>query len=279
MRWSVVAGAVAAALTAVVVHPAAKAATMQDRNICIGDQTADPDAFLAACTAYIEAPPTHPEDLYLALNNRSSAWRHNGDIDRAMKDLDEAIRIKPANLIAYINRGNVFAKTGDLDHALADFDSALKINPYVSVTLYSRGEIWKRKGDYVHALADYDRAIHVESRFPPALNAAGLTRAILNKELDRALDECNRAINMAKGDAYAYGSRAFVRLRRSEYPEAIADADKATSLDSKLAYPLFIRGIAKLRIGQTVDGQTDIKASEALDLTVADEYAAWGVKP
>ena len=280
MRWNIVAGAVAAALTAVIVHPAAKAATMEDRNICIGDQLSDTAGLLGACTAYIEAPPTHPEDLYAALIRRSIAWDLKGDNDLAMKDLDEAVRIKPANLAAYVNRGNHWAYRGEYDKALADLDAALRINPYVSFALVSRGRVWKRKGDDVRALADFDRAIHVETRFPPALIEAGLMRAILNRELDRALDECNRAVTLAKDDsAQAYGARAFVHFRQGDNAAAIADADKAVSLNGKLADPLFIRGQAKARAGQPADGQADLKSAEALDSRIAERFAAWGVKP
>ena len=281
MRWSViVAASIAGLLGSAAAPPAfAAAASNLDLSICGGDQKAETDRLIAACTAYIEAPPKHSEDLYDALNTRAGAWEAKGDIDKAIMDLDEAIRILPKNLIAYINRGTYRAAKGDLDGAIADYDSSIKVNPYVSVTMVLRGNLWRRKGDYVRALADYDRAIHLEDRLGIAWNAACLTRAIANRELDRALDQCNKVVGLSKSEAVVYVSRAFVRLRRGEFPAAIADADKAMSLDAKQAEALFIRGVAKLRSGQTAEGQADIKAAEALNSGVAEQYAGWGVKP
>ena len=52
-----------------------------------------------------------------------------GEYDRAIQDLDQAIKLKPEYSRAFRNRGDAYRKKGDLDHASADYQKALSLNP------------------------------------------------------------------------------------------------------------------------------------------------------
>jgi tetratricopeptide (TPR) repeat protein len=49
--------------------------------------------------------------------------------DDAIADYDEAIRLDPKNIVAYIGRGHVKRKWGELEEAILDYDQAIKIDP------------------------------------------------------------------------------------------------------------------------------------------------------
>ncbi len=55
-----------------------------------------------------------------ARNLRGFAYKGMGDLNRALPDLDEAIRLAPNLARAYANRGDVYREKGDLDRAIAD---------------------------------------------------------------------------------------------------------------------------------------------------------------
>jgi tetratricopeptide (TPR) repeat protein len=40
---------------------------------------------------------------------------------------------------AFNNRGNTYKAKGDLDHAIADFSQAIRINPRSAVAYFNRG--------------------------------------------------------------------------------------------------------------------------------------------
>jgi tetratricopeptide (TPR) repeat protein len=64
-----------------------------------------------------------------AFNNRGNARRDKGDLDGALQDLTEAIRLKPGCADAFHNRGNARIAKGDLDGALPDFTKAIRLKP------------------------------------------------------------------------------------------------------------------------------------------------------
>ena len=48
-----------------------------------------------------------------AFYNRGIAWRRKGDLDRAIADYDQAIKLNPRFSVAFNNRGNAFDDKGD----------------------------------------------------------------------------------------------------------------------------------------------------------------------
>ena len=61
--------------------------------------------------------------------NRGSAWGAKGDLDRAIADFDEAVRLDPKDAQAYYNRGTAWEKKRRLREALADFKMHSQLAP------------------------------------------------------------------------------------------------------------------------------------------------------
>ena len=55
-----------------------------------------------------------PKDA-VTLNNRGFAYQSKGDYDRAIADLNEAIRLDPKLALAYNRRGLAYHHMGDYD--------------------------------------------------------------------------------------------------------------------------------------------------------------------
>jgi tetratricopeptide (TPR) repeat protein len=52
-----------------------------------------------------------------------------GDLDRAIADYGQAIKINPNYVNAYYNRGNMYLTKGDNNKAISDLEAVLRINP------------------------------------------------------------------------------------------------------------------------------------------------------
>ena len=106
----------------------------------------------------------------------------------------------------------------------------------------SRGQGYHRKRQFERAIQDFDQAIRIYPQLAEAYNSRCYSTAKLNKELQRALSDCNIALRLKPNDAYALGSRGLVYKLMGEYDRAIEDLNRSISLNSSLAEVFYDRG-------------------------------------
>lgn len=102
--------------------------------------------------------PLAKSELAFAHNNRGLAYSGLGDMDLAIKDFDQAIRLEPGLAIAYNNRGFVSRDLGQLDRALEDLDQAIGLDPELTIAYYNRALALTLLGQDLAAESDKDRA-------------------------------------------------------------------------------------------------------------------------
>jgi tetratricopeptide (TPR) repeat protein len=105
----------------------------------------------------------------LAWGRRGIAWYEKRELDNAIKDYTEAIRLDP-NAVDFSNRGQAWSAKKDYDRAIADYTEAIRLDPKSAVPFNNRGEAWRNKNDYDRALADYTEAIRLEPKYPEPVN-------------------------------------------------------------------------------------------------------------
>jgi tetratricopeptide (TPR) repeat protein len=111
------------------------------------------------------------------------------------------------------------------------------------------------------------------------LNARCWSRAVLGRDLDGALADCNAALEVAPESSDGRNSRGFVHFRRGEHALAIRDYDAALAKAPREASSHYVRGLAKRASGDTAGGDRDIRAGIALEPGVAKRYAGYGIAP
>jgi tetratricopeptide (TPR) repeat protein len=180
-------------------------------------------------------------DFAPAYQNRGAVYLTKSDTTRAISDYDRAITIRPESAESYNNRGVAYSINKDLDRAIADYDQAVKLQPAFAVAYANRAEARNRKDQYDLALSDFDRALQLQPDFAAAYQ--GRARVYLGKgELDLALNDLNQAIKLNSNFAWAYITRGFVYLRKEDFALALADLDKAIKIEPNSADAYIIRG-------------------------------------
>ncbi|HZT00889.1 MAG TPA: tetratricopeptide repeat protein, partial [Steroidobacteraceae bacterium] len=126
-----------------------------DLRLTLGSLYYSAGAYAAAVHQYDLWTEYHPDDnrLYYALSSRcASEGRANVDLDRALADCNQSLRLMPKNapdgaaaMITY-NRGMVYLRQEKLDSALADCDAVLQQQPKAAWARYLRGLVELRKG-------------------------------------------------------------------------------------------------------------------------------------
>jgi tetratricopeptide (TPR) repeat protein len=253
----------------------AQAQTAQERRYCEGEDGASVAQRIDGCSAVIKGGRDKGDKLAEAFNNRGMAYRLKGDLDRAIADYNQAIKLNSKFAQAYNNRGVAYDNKGEYDHAIQDYDQAIKLKPSAEVH-FNRGNAYLGKGQYDHAIDDYNQALKLKSDFAPALDNRCWARAVVGI-LRLALADCNEALRLIPNNAATLDSRAFVHLKLDQFDAAVSDYDAASRINPKLAFALYGRGLARLK-NEDPAGDADIAAAKALQADIAEEYARYGIQ-
>ncbi|MBQ5776215.1 MAG: tetratricopeptide repeat protein, partial [Bacteroidaceae bacterium] len=110
----------------------------------------------------------NPQD-YTIYYSRGKDYYQYGDYEKALTDLDAAIRYFPRQEAsdlsqAYTIRGLIYQMKGDNSLALSDFNEALVLEPTSRFSLISRADLLRDMGDYKHAKEDYQQLLRRDAR-------------------------------------------------------------------------------------------------------------------
>src|SRR5690242_19139349 len=65
-------------------------------------------------------------------------WMRKGEYDKAIGDLDEAIRLDPKLTKAFNARGGAWMAKGEYDKAIRDLDESIRLDPKNALAFYNR---------------------------------------------------------------------------------------------------------------------------------------------
>ena len=261
--------------------------------------------------AYQKAIDDDPEAV-AGYRNRAAFNIEIFDLRAALPDLDQAIQ-REGDVDTYLSRSGVYSQLGDFPKALADVDEALQLDPGSESALAWKvttlGEM--KRFDEAIALADEQLAIAKDKRGWTTTKADMLGKAgraeegvtlltaalaerpgdaeLLNQmcwlkgtrsiQLDTALKDCTRAIELTDTPASVLDSRALVFYRLGRMEEARADLDAALKISPDLPASLFMRAIVRLRGNDREGAQADLALARLQHGRIDAEYAGYGIKP
>jgi tetratricopeptide (TPR) repeat protein/predicted aspartyl protease len=218
---------------------------------------------LADFSRAIELEPQNPEPYFARARVRLAS----GERVLAMADLDDGLKLAPDNVEALVERGGLFLASKDLARGKADLDHAAQLKIDDPAWGLRIANLYEAHEMYDEAIAQLDRWIAANPKdelLPQAQNARCWARAMVRRDLDLALKDCDAAVHASPGGAAPLDSRGLVHLDRGELDRAIADYDAALRIQPKLAWSLYGRGLAELKKGLQAQGDADIAAATAL---------------
>ncbi|MEE9255109.1 MAG: tetratricopeptide repeat protein [Pseudomonadales bacterium] len=115
------------------------------------------------CTRAIREQLIGRIDLAATYANRGVIRARRRHYERALDDYDDALRLNPLLLNAWINRGNVLVRMKRYDEAQKDYDKAVEMSDGQSaLVFYNRGIAHEKQGNKARARRDYLRAVELE---------------------------------------------------------------------------------------------------------------------
>jgi tetratricopeptide (TPR) repeat protein len=194
------------------------------------NQRGDIDRRINGCTAIIQDHNESEANRARAYGNRGITYTNQGDFDRAIVDLSEAIRLDRTWAGGYSNRGRAYREKGDDRRAIADLTEAIRLDPRLVIAYYSRGRAHNNIGDFDRAMADFNEAIRLD---PTSSPFPYLWRGRLSRgrgEVDRAIADFTEAIRLDPKFEYSYLGRGQAYFQRGRIAESLADLDQAITL-------------------------------------------------
>lgn len=212
---------------------------------------------------------------------RAQMHRALGDDAAAIADLRAALELDPGDTGTLSRLTELLAETGAAEEAIALLDARIGQGGENRASLLSaKGTALARSGDSAGAIAALDAAIEEKPGNGVLLNARCWIKGTLNVELESALKDCTRAIELSSSAAAAtLDSRAMVFFRLGRLDEALADLKAALELRPSAAGTLFMRGILRARTGKAKEGAADLADARLLDPRIDKTYARYGIKP
>lgn len=234
----------------------------------------DHDGAIADLTKAIEMTPDNGDYLRL----RARAYGENGQSERARKDRDAAIRLLPNDPKLLLVKA-VETVDSDSDAALAMADQAATLIPKGALNGLPLASLYERLGraDRSISLLDDMIALHrQDSALGNLQNARCYDQGLANVMLEQAMKDCEAAIRHDGALADYVDSRALIRLRQKDYKGAITDYDTVLAAGPS-ATASYLRGVAKLALGQSESGNADIATARKADTKAVERLVAYGL--
>ena len=267
--------------------------------------------FAPLLAAYQAAIDDDPDEANAYLN-RAAFLRGTFDYRAAIADFDKAIELAPT-VTAYQQRAWLKSALGDDAAALADVEEALKLDPGSENATGQKIELLTKLGRYDDALAMADdqmagakdkrtwislkadalgkagRAVEATALLadalterpgdPGLLNALCWIRGTREVQLDAALKDCTRAIELSDDASAVLDSRAMVFFKLGRMEEARADLDAALKLAPDRPASLFLRGVVRSHSDDGIGAKTDLALARMQSGEIDKIYADYGVTP
>ena len=248
------------------------------------------------------------------LERRGAASLSRHELAPALADLDRACAMEPGNAAFFMTRARIHTQRHDFKATLADLDTALRLDPSQGAARMQRAWMLAAHDEPERALddlAELDRTVAPQAQvrvemahlyydlgrpaqtiaqaslwiaahkhdigLAGALNARCWSRAELNIDLDKALDDCDDAVDADPKNASYLDSRAWVYLRQGKLKKALSDFDRSLGIHAEGAWSLYGRGLVHLGLGDAARAQSDLYAARKLDPNIDDEVRKSGL--
>jgi tetratricopeptide (TPR) repeat protein len=166
--------------------------------------------------------------------NYAHSYVQLGDLNRALKHIDEALQMAPSHLRprALNNKAGILAGLGKEEEAIAIWNDLTTAAPTLGLPHFSLGNVSREQGDIPSAIARFRRAIDLEPGYVPAIvNLAICHQKTRNMaEADRVYRE---AMVISPHNAQIIYNYAFLLFEVTRFQEARVEFNRVIAMNPR----------------------------------------------
>ena len=231
-----------------------------------------------AINEYHEALKIDPQNA-VARNNLGTALLQKGQTNNAIAEYLQAIQDDPGYILAHVNLGNQLLPKGQVDEAIAQYREALKIDPADPAALHNLGNALLQKGEVDEAITQYQEEIKINPDYALAYYNLGNARA-QKGQMDSAIDEYQEALKLDPAYALAHANLGNTLYQKGRVDEALSQYQQALNIDPGDAAVHNNLAAALLQKGRVDEAAVQFEAAlkihpENVDYQNALAHAMW----
>ena len=207
---------------------------LHEGHLLIGDLLSSERRWAEAASAYATVPrrsPLFPEAEIGRADALQALERH----DEAIAALERVAEAEPESLRAWLALASARRRAERWERAAEAYDRAIAlidpVEPRHWGVFYERGIAHERAGQWEKAEADFLKALELEPEQPLVLNYLGYSWVELRRNLERAQDMIERAVEQRPEDGYITDSLGWVLYRVGKYEAAVPHLERAVELE------------------------------------------------
>jgi tetratricopeptide (TPR) repeat protein len=147
-----------------------------------------------------------PKRRAVILGQAANVLLLDGDSERAVVLLDEAVILSPASAPLQVDLARARADLGQYEQAVTALDAAIGLDPRNALAFALRASALRETGALGRAAADADEAVTLDGRLPEALLERGILRRLQGDD-DGARSDWQRLLTVAPDSAAAEAAR------------------------------------------------------------------------
>jgi tetratricopeptide (TPR) repeat protein len=197
------------------------------------------------------------------LNYKARALEHLGRLEEALHCVDLALGLKSDDVTELCNRTALLTRLSRREEALASLDRALRLQPQRADILIKRGRLLFQLGRRDESLTAIERALGVSPRNLEALDTRGMILDDLGRCAE-ALADFERVLSIDPNHSGAITNCGVLHGRSGRFEDALTFYDWSLSLNPDQSNAIYNRAVVRLVLGDWTKGFAEFESRWAL---------------
>ncbi|HUI05423.1 MAG TPA: tetratricopeptide repeat protein [Verrucomicrobiae bacterium] len=184
-----------------------------------------------------------------AHSNLGIVLKSQGNLQEAIAQYKQALRLKPDYVEAHNNLGNALDRLGKVQEAIGHWEQALRIEPDYPEAHYNLGNVLRQQGKATEAVAQYEQALRMNPDYAEAHN--NLAGVLLQQgRQTEAMEHYEQALRVKPDYAEAHNNLGVILGETGRLEDAIGQYEQAVRINPNYAQAHYNLGAALERVGR-----------------------------